>query len=223
LIAVQRGVVDAIALTDPARGRAPRQALTEGQQEEVIASNARPPVIPNGDQLNFPAPFAEMRGARSAPCVPAVVLVQHERFGDSECEKASIRAHLEAQKRLANVLHAELIADTDSGHDIFGEHPELVANETALDADPSASAMLGCRLRPSARPTPRHDQPPGTIERRHRGSSPHLHHPREQPADPQPTDRGQTRGPGGSASACAWLTGARSRQRVRRDAVHLGP
>jgi pimeloyl-ACP methyl ester carboxylesterase len=103
--------------------------LTKAQQEEFIASNAAPPVVPDGEQLNFPALFAEMRAARPAPRVPSVVLVQDEGFGDSEFGKLSFRAHLAAQRKLAKVLDAKLVTETDSGHYIFVEHPELVVKE----------------------------------------------------------------------------------------------
>jgi pimeloyl-ACP methyl ester carboxylesterase len=103
--------------------------LTKAQQEEFIANNSSPPVIANGEQLNFPALFAEMRAARSAPHVPSVVLVQDKGFGDTEFAKLSFRAHRLAQKQLAKVLDAKLVTKTDSGHYIFVEHPELVIEE----------------------------------------------------------------------------------------------
>lgn len=103
--------------------------LTKAQQEEFIANNSGPPVVPDGEQLNFPALFAEMRAARPAPRVPAVVLVQDEGFGDSEFGKLSFRAHLAAQKRLAKELHAKRVTETDSGHYIFVEQTKLVVKE----------------------------------------------------------------------------------------------
>lgn len=103
--------------------------LTKAQQEEFVAGNDAPPVVENGEQLNFTALFAEMRAARPAPRVPAVVLVQDEGFGDSEFGKLSFSAHVAAQKQLAKVLHAKLITETDSGHYIFVEHPGLVVKE----------------------------------------------------------------------------------------------
>jgi pimeloyl-ACP methyl ester carboxylesterase len=103
--------------------------FTKAQQEEFIASNASEPVVADGEQLNFPALFAEMRAARPAPRVPAVVLVQDEGFGDSEFGKLSFRAHVQAQKQLARTLHAKLVTKTDSGHYIFVEHPKLVTEE----------------------------------------------------------------------------------------------
>lgn len=103
--------------------------LTKEQQEEFVASNAAEPVVADGEQLNFPALFAEMRAARPAPRVPSVVLVQDEGFGDSEFGRTSFRAHVRAQKQLATELQAKLVTKTDSGHYIFVEHPELVVKE----------------------------------------------------------------------------------------------
>ena len=103
--------------------------LSKEEQAQFLELNASEPVVPDGEQLNFPALFAEMRAAKPAPRVPAAVLVQDEGFGDSEFERKLFRAHEAAQQELAKMLRAKLGTETDSGHYIFVEHPELVTKE----------------------------------------------------------------------------------------------
>jgi pimeloyl-ACP methyl ester carboxylesterase len=112
--------------------------LTVTQQEMWLTANSNPPVIPNGEEVNFPAAFAEMRAARPIRRVPAVVLTSDEVFDYSaavdagklppaftDFGKLTFDIHVAAQRKLAKTLHAKLVLDTHSGHYIFVEQPEL--------------------------------------------------------------------------------------------------
>ena len=113
-------------------------ALTIPQQEMWVTANTNPAPIPNAEQVNFPATFAEMRAARPVRRVPAIVLTSDKVFDYSEAiaagklseeykgfGKLTFDAHVAAQRKLAKTLHAKLILDTHSGHYIFVEQPEL--------------------------------------------------------------------------------------------------
>jgi pimeloyl-ACP methyl ester carboxylesterase len=112
--------------------------LTIPQQEMWMTANTNPPPIPNGEEFNFPAAFAEMRAARPVRRVPAIVLTSDKVFDYAEAVaegklsqdfkdfgKLTFNRHVAGQRKLAQILHAKLVLDTHSGHYIFVEQPEL--------------------------------------------------------------------------------------------------
>jgi pimeloyl-ACP methyl ester carboxylesterase len=123
-------------------------ALTIPQQEMWVAANTNPPPIPGGEQVNFTAAFAEMRAARPVRRVPAIVLTSDKVFDYGEAiaagklsqdykdfGKLTFELHVASQRKLAKVLHAKLIQDTNSGHYIFVEQPELVIHSVRQVVD----------------------------------------------------------------------------------------
>jgi pimeloyl-ACP methyl ester carboxylesterase len=116
--------------------------LTVAQQEMWVTANSGEAAFPGAESFNFPASFAEMRAARPEPRVPTVLITSDEEFDYTPAVAAgtlpqeyaafgplSFAAHVDAQRELAKKLHAKLILDTDSGHYVFVEHPQLVVKE----------------------------------------------------------------------------------------------
>lgn len=104
-----------------------------------MTANNNPPPIPNGEQFNFPAAFAELRAARPVRRVPAIVLTSDKVFDYAEAVaegklsqdfkdfgRLTFNLHVAGQRKLAQILHAKLVLDTHSGHYIFVEQPALV-------------------------------------------------------------------------------------------------
>jgi len=113
-------------------------SLTMREQKMWVAANTSPPVIPNGEEVNLPDAFAELRSAPPVHRVPAVVLTSDKVFDYADAiaagklsqdykdfGKLTFDAHVAAQRKLAETLHAKLVLDTNSGHYIFVEQPEL--------------------------------------------------------------------------------------------------
>jgi hypothetical protein len=105
-----------------------------------------------------PAGLTLSTAARPAPRVPAIVLTGDKVFDYSEAiaagklsqeyadfGKLSFNLHVNAQRKLAKVLHAKLVLDTHSGH----EQPELtiksirqVVNQARADLERGESDYL---------------------------------------------------------------------------------
>jgi pimeloyl-ACP methyl ester carboxylesterase len=116
--------------------------LTVAQQEMWVHANTGEAAFRGAESFNFPASFAEMRAARPEPRVPTVLITSDEEFDYTPAVQAgtlpqeyaefgplSFAAHVAAQRELAKRLHAKLILETDSGHYVFVQQPQLVLTE----------------------------------------------------------------------------------------------
>jgi pimeloyl-ACP methyl ester carboxylesterase len=102
-----------------------KETLTPQEYDELNAAVSVPP-FPGSETFGFDEAFAAIRAAPPAPQIPAVVLTA-DKLGKGllPTRKAEL---LEAHNRLAAQLGAKHITDTNSGHHIHVEQPQLVTD-----------------------------------------------------------------------------------------------
>jgi pimeloyl-ACP methyl ester carboxylesterase len=100
--------------------------LTPSQWEQFV-SGARQLGEPQGSEgADYAGSLEELRASPPAPAVPTVVLTSDHQFDFGARGPETWPAWLRAQDQLARLLGARHITDTNSGHFIQGEQPQLV-------------------------------------------------------------------------------------------------
>jgi hypothetical protein len=81
------------------------------------------------EAVDYERSVDQIRAAPAAPRVPAVVLTADHPFDFGAGGSETWPAWLAAQERLATLLGARHVTQTDSGHYIAGEQPGLVVDQ----------------------------------------------------------------------------------------------
>ena len=134
-----------------------RSSLTAAQWNEYLQTVKA--LLPSGIEVpNYEASTDEVLTAGRLPRVPAAVVTSSHRWSllAGKHDASTWSAWLEAQDRLAAVLHASRITNTDSGHVIAIERPQVVVgairevlNRSSSPFAPlsgSAAPILGTRV-----------------------------------------------------------------------------
>ncbi len=138
--------VSGLVLVDPG-SESLQTALTPEQWATFVQAGKQLGDPEDLEAADYESSVDALRAAPPVGAIPSVVLTSDKAFDFGAGEDGTWPAWLAAQDRLATLLGAEHITDTNSGHYIAGEQPQLVidAIRQVVDADRDDAESVSVR------------------------------------------------------------------------------